>query len=68
MSAAFVLPMISAQIRGNRSDEEMGAARGGVEDALNFSPQALVVIKSTIPVGHTKLLQELSKQLSLQKK
>ena len=29
-----------------------------VEDALNFSPQALVVIKSTIPVGHTKLLQE----------
>ena len=29
-----------------------------VEDALKFSPQALIVIKSTIPVGHTKLLQE----------
>jgi len=29
-----------------------------VEDAINLSPQALVVIKSTIPVGHTKLLQE----------
>ena len=29
-----------------------------VEDALNLSPQALVVIKSTIPVGHTRKLQE----------
>ena len=29
-----------------------------VEDALNLSPQALVVIKSTIPVGHTRMLQE----------
>jgi UDPglucose 6-dehydrogenase len=29
-----------------------------VEDALKLNLQALVVIKSTIPVGHTKLLQE----------
>ena len=29
-----------------------------VSDALNFNPAAFVVIKSTIPVGHTKLLQE----------
>jgi UDPglucose 6-dehydrogenase len=29
-----------------------------VEDALKFNPNALVVIKSTIPVGHTKSLQE----------
>ena len=29
-----------------------------VEDALKLSPQALVVIKSTIPVGHTRMLQE----------
>jgi len=29
-----------------------------VEDALNLNPQALVVIKSTIPVGHTNWLQE----------
>lgn len=29
-----------------------------VQDALNLSPQALVVIKSTIPVGHTRMLQE----------
>lgn len=29
-----------------------------VEDALNFNVDALVVIKSTIPVGHTKSLQE----------
>lgn len=29
-----------------------------VEEALSLNPDALVVIKSTIPVGHTKLLQE----------
>tara|TARA_A100001388_G_scaffold220284_1_gene170959 strand:- start:1121 stop:2299 length:1179 start_codon:yes stop_codon:yes gene_type:complete len=29
-----------------------------VGDALEFNKQAYVVIKSTIPVGHTKLLQE----------
>lgn len=29
-----------------------------VRDALKFNADALVVIKSTIPVGHTKLLQE----------
>ena len=29
-----------------------------VADALQFNKEALVVIKSTIPVGHTKLLQE----------
>jgi UDPglucose 6-dehydrogenase len=29
-----------------------------VSDALEFNSDALIVIKSTIPVGHTKLLQE----------
>ena len=29
-----------------------------VEDALKYNLEALIVIKSTIPVGHTKLLQE----------
>ena len=29
-----------------------------VEDALSFNKDALVIIKSTIPVGHTKFLQE----------
>ena len=29
-----------------------------VKDALELNPRAIVVIKSTIPVGHTKLLQE----------
>ena len=29
-----------------------------VEDALSLNQDALVVIKSTVPVGHTKLLQE----------
>jgi UDPglucose 6-dehydrogenase len=29
-----------------------------VEDALSYNSKALVVIKSTIPVGHTKKLQE----------
>ena len=31
---------------------------GVVKDALSLNHDALVVIKSTIPVGHTKLLQE----------
>jgi UDPglucose 6-dehydrogenase len=31
---------------------------GVVDDALNLNDHALVVIKSTIPVGHTKSLQE----------
>jgi UDPglucose 6-dehydrogenase len=29
-----------------------------VEDALKYNLDALIVIKSTVPVGHTKLLQE----------
>lgn len=29
-----------------------------VEDALKYNLEALIVIKSTVPVGHTKLLQE----------
>ena len=29
-----------------------------VSDALNFNKEALIIIKSTIPVGHTKLLQD----------
>jgi UDPglucose 6-dehydrogenase len=31
---------------------------GVVSDALEFNKDALVVIKSTVPVGHTKFLQE----------
>ena len=34
---------------------------GVVSDALEFNSDALVVIKSTIPVGHTKSLQEMHK-------
>ena len=30
-----------------------------VRDALKYNPDALVVIKSTIPMGHTRLLQKL---------
>ncbi len=29
-----------------------------VEEALNSNDEALIIIKSTVPVGHTKLLQE----------
>ena len=29
-----------------------------IEEAIKFNPSALIVIKSTIPVGHTKSLQE----------
>ena len=40
----------------NRFDTSL--VDGVVEEALELSSNALVVIKSTIPVGHTKLLQE----------
>ena len=40
----------------NRFDT--GSVDGVVSDALEFNLDALVVIKSTIPVGHTKSLQE----------
>jgi UDPglucose 6-dehydrogenase len=40
----------------NRFDT--GSVDGVVKDAIELNSDALVVIKSTIPVGHTKLLQE----------
>jgi len=40
----------------NRFDT--GSVDAVVEDALSINEHALVVIKSTIPVGHTKYLQE----------
>ena len=40
----------------NRFDT--GSVDGVVKDVIELNSDALVVIKSTIPVGHTKLLQE----------
>ena len=36
---------------------DVNSVNGVVEDALKFNRDALIVIKSTIPVGHTKVLQ-----------
>jgi UDPglucose 6-dehydrogenase len=37
---------------------DTGSVDNVVSDALNLNVKALIVIKSTIPVGHTKMLQE----------
>ncbi|MDA8936961.1 nucleotide sugar dehydrogenase [Porticoccaceae bacterium] len=37
---------------------DTGSVDAVVADALQFNPDALVVIKSTVPVGHTKFLQQ----------
>jgi UDPglucose 6-dehydrogenase len=37
---------------------DTGSVDAVVADALQFNPDALVVIKSTVPVGHTKSLQQ----------
>ena len=37
---------------------DTGSVDSVVADALQFNPDAIVVIKSTVPVGHTKSLQQ----------
>ena len=56
--ASFVVVATPTNYDSDSNRFDTSAVDGVVEDALGLAPDVLVVIKSTIPVGHTKLLQE----------
>jgi UDPglucose 6-dehydrogenase len=54
--ASFVV--VAAPTNYDTDQFDTSAVDGVVEDALRLNTKAIIVIKSTIPVGHTKSLQE----------
>ena len=55
--ARFIVVATPTNYDLNTHRFDTGSVDGVVQDALSMNRQALVVIKSTIPVGHTKSLQ-----------
>jgi UDPglucose 6-dehydrogenase len=58
IGASFVVVATPTNYDPDTSRFDTSSVDGVVADALEFNSDALVVIKSTIPVGHTKSLQE----------
>jgi len=56
--ASFVVVATPTNYDANTNRFDTSSVDAVVEDALKLTLDALVVIKSTIPVGHTKSLQE----------
>ena len=56
--ASFVIVAAPTNYDTENNYFDTSSVDGVVRDALELNEQAYVVIKSTIPVGHTKLLQE----------
>ena len=56
--AHFIIIATPTNYDSNTNYFDTSSVDGAVEDAFNLNNQALIVIKSTIPVGHTKSLQE----------
>ncbi|MFL2747843.1 MAG: nucleotide sugar dehydrogenase [Gammaproteobacteria bacterium] len=56
--ASFIIVATPTNFDPDTNCFDTSSVDGVVEDALQLNPDALVVIKSTIPVGHTKSLQE----------
>jgi UDPglucose 6-dehydrogenase len=56
--ASFVVVATPTNYNPDTKRFDTSSVDGVVKDALEFNSVALVVIKSTIPVGHTKSLQE----------
>ena len=56
--ASFVIVATPTNYDADTNRFDTSSVDTVVEDALKFNLEALVVIKSTIPVGHTKSLQE----------
>ena len=56
--ASFVVVATPTNYDSETKSFDTSSVDGVVKDALELNSNALVVIKSTIPVGHTKLLQE----------
>jgi UDPglucose 6-dehydrogenase len=56
--ASFIIVATPTNYNSDTNRFDTSSVDSVVEDALKLNLDALVVIKSTIPVGHTKLLQE----------
>ena len=56
--ASFIIVATPTNYDSSKNFFDTSSVDSVVEDALILNADALVVIKSTIPVGHTKLLQE----------
>lgn len=56
--ASFIIVATPTNYDSDTNRFDTSSVDSVVADALEFNKEALVVIKSTIPVGHTKLLQE----------
>jgi UDPglucose 6-dehydrogenase len=57
-NAGFIIVATSTNYDLSTNRFDTSSVDAVVQDALKLNSDALVVIKSTIPVGHTKLLQE----------
>lgn len=57
-AANFIILAVPTNYDPDTNYFDTSAVDAVVEDALKFNLEALIVIKSTIPVGHTELLQK----------
>ena len=57
-NASFIIIATPTNYDSETNCFDTSSVDAEVEDALRLNKEALVIIKSTIPVGHTKLLQE----------
>jgi UDPglucose 6-dehydrogenase len=60
-NSSFIIVATPTNYNPSTNRFDTSSVDGVVADALKFNSDALVVIKSTIPVGHTKFLQEYHK-------
>jgi UDPglucose 6-dehydrogenase len=56
--ASFIIVATPTNYDSDRNFFDTTSVDAVVEDALKFNDNALIVIKSTIPIGHTKFLQQ----------
>ena len=57
-NADFVIVATPTNYDADKNSFDTSSVDGVIEDALAINKNALIVIKSTIPVGHTKILQK----------
>ncbi len=57
--ANFVIVATPTNFNTDTNYFDTDSVDGVVRDALNFNDNALIIIRSTIPLGHTKYLQEM---------
>ena len=56
--ASFIIVATPTNYDSDRNFFDTTSVDAVIEDALEFNDNALIVIKSTIPIGHTKFLQQ----------